>query len=111
MDIAVTIPKKEYNNDDLETEYLTKYNGYQFWTMSRIPRKLKEGDRVYFVRENRIESSMKVFYIKYDTIEICEVTRRAWTGKCILCLCDLRKENINLSVKGFQGFRYKWWEN
>jgi len=77
--------------------------------MNRIPKKLKELDRVYFVRENIIESSMEVFYIKYDSEDTCNVTNRIWHGKCTLCLNDLRKENLGIKVKGFQGFRYKWW--
>ena len=110
MDIVVTIPKKEYKNDDLETqELLTNHSSYQFWTMNRIPKKLKEGDRVYFVRENKIDSSMEVFNIEYDTENRCMVTGRLWRGKCTLCLCGLREENIDLNIKGFQGFRYKWW--
>lgn len=109
MDIVVTIPRKEYKNDDLETEYLIKHNAYQFWTMNRIPKKLKEGDRVYFVKDNKIESSMEVFNIEYDTENKCEVTGRTWKGKCTLCLCDLRKESIDFEIKGSQGFRYKWW--
>lgn len=111
MDIVVTIPKSEYKNDDLENEWLSlnREAGYQFWTMNRIPRKLKEGDRVYFVKNNEIESSMNVFNIDYNNSKKCEVTNRIWKGKCILCLNDFRYEKLDIEIKGFQGFRYKWW--
>lgn len=111
MDIVVTIPKSEYKNDDLETEFLKVNGGYQFWSMNRIPKKLNEGDRVYFVRENKIESSMKIFNIEYNSKNTCEVTGRTWSRACTLCLCDMKEENLNIQVKGFQGFRYKWWED
>lgn len=109
MDIVVTIPKSEYKNDNLETEYLKNNpDAYQFWTFKRFPTKLKVGDRVYFVKNNKIESSMRIIRIPEYTQEVCEVTGRVWEGKFVY-LNDLKKENINISVKGFQGFRYRWW--
>lgn len=111
MDIVVTIPKSEYKNDDLEARYFTKNAGsFQFWTMNRIPKNIKEGDRIYFVKNSKIESSMNIFTIGHNTHEKCEVTNRNWQGKCVLYLDDLRYEDIDMQVKGFQGFRYKWWE-
>jgi len=57
MDIVVTIPKSEYENDDRETKFLLDNpDAYQFWTLSKAPRLLHIGDRVYFVKNNRIES-------------------------------------------------------
>ena len=112
MDIVITIPKSEYKNDDKETEiYESNPELYeQFWTLSKIPQKLKANDRVYFVKYNRIESSMKVKRIELSSKTTCEVTGRTWSGQCQLFLNDLRKENLDIQVKGFQGFRYKWWE-
>jgi len=57
---------------------------------------------------------MSVFQIKHAEpckliIEDCYVTDRQWKGKCILYMNDLRDEKIDFEVKGFQGFRYKWW--
>jgi hypothetical protein len=61
------------------------------------------------VKRNKIESSMKVFDIKTDQIEHCDVTNRNWSGKCLVYFRELQEENINIETKGFQGFRYKWW--
>lgn len=109
MDIVVTIPKTEYANDDRETEYfLSDPDAYQFWVMKRIPKKLEVRDRVYFVRGNKIESSMQVYDIHFDVKTKCEVTGREWHG-CTLYMYDLKQENLEMEVKGFQGFRYKWW--
>lgn len=52
---------------------------------------------------------MNVFHIDYNKSRKCEVTNRIWKGKCILCLDDFRYEKLDIEVKGFQGFRYKWW--
>lgn len=108
MDIVVTIPKSEYKNDDLETKDMIENDLVQFWVMNREPKKLKRGDRVYFIKNSKIESSMKVIDIKINSQEYCITTGRSWGGNCILYLEDLRYES-GLESKGFQGFRYKWW--
>lgn len=116
-DIVVTIPKKEYKNDEIETKWFTKnVDSYQFWTLSRTPQRLEVGDRVYFVKNNKIESSMKVFQIEHAEpckmiTEGCYVTGRQWKGKCIIYMTDLQYENLDIKIKGFQGFRYKWWKD
>jgi hypothetical protein len=110
MDIVVTIPKTEYENDDKETRD-TLENGYQqFWTLSKRPKRLSIKDRVYFVKRNKIESSMRVLDIKHNSSMLCETTGRMWNGICQIVMDDLRTEQLDLSVKGFQGFRYRWWE-
>jgi hypothetical protein len=107
MDIVVTIPKSEYQNDAIETnDYLDNADMVQFWTLSRVPKRLQVGDRVYFIKNNRIESSMKVIDIVTDSSTKCETTGRTWAGKCQLFLDDLREENIPIQIKGFQGYRY-----
>lgn len=109
MDIVVTIPKSEYKNDDRETEFmLNNPDAHQFWTLNKIPKNLNIGDRVYFVKNNKVESSME-FYMDEVAENLCEVTGRTWKGYT-LYLNDLRDENFPFQVKGFQGFRYRWWE-
>lgn len=108
MDIVVTIPKSEYANDDLETKDMEERDLVQFWTLSKTPKQLQVGDRVYFVKNKRIESSMRVIEISKKGQEDCETTGRTWSGNCIIYMDDLRQENIE-EVRGFQGFRYKWW--
>ena len=112
IDIVVTIPKSEYKNDDLETEFfMSNKDAYQFWALSKVPKNLEIGDRVYFVKYNKIDSSMKIFDINFDSkiSEKCELTVRVWDVSCILYLNDLRDEKLGIKIKGFQGFRYKWW--
>ena len=108
MDIVVTIPKSEYDNDDKETEYLLNNpDAFQFWTLNKIPKDLNVGDRVYFVKNSKIDSSMNVFEIGFGT-EHCDVTDRDWFG-CILKLNDLEIYKDTIEIKGFQGYRYRWW--
>lgn len=111
IDIVVTIPKSEYKNDDKETKYFLKNqeDTCQFWTMNRVPKKLQLGDRIYFVKNNKIESSMRFIYDDRGSNH-CVVTNRDWYGYTIF-MDDLRYEDLPFEVKGFQGFRYKWWED
>ncbi|MDF2879990.1 MAG: hypothetical protein K0R54_547 [Clostridiaceae bacterium] len=108
MDIVVTIPKFEYENDIKENEDIVDKRYDAFWTLSKIPKNLNIGDRVYFVKNNQISSSMKVVEIKEDSTSLCETTNRVWSGKCQIIMDDFREESI-LDIKGFQSFRYKWW--
>jgi hypothetical protein len=109
MDIVVTIPKSEYKNDDKETEFFNDNpNSVQFWVLKRFPKNLNIGDRVYFIKNGIVESSMKVIKLETDAKQECDVTNRVWSGNCIY-MNDLKYENNPVKTKGFQGFRYKWW--
>lgn len=107
LDIIVTIPKSEYMNDDIETKHMEIDDSLvQFWTLSKVPKELKIGDRVYFIKKNKIESSMKVIDIQMNGESICQTTGRAWKGACQIYMDDLRYESFDFVVRGFQGFRY-----
>lgn len=108
MDIVITIPKSEYKNYDNEIKDVLLKGHDMFWTLARIPKRLSADNRVYFVKDGEIGSSMKVIEINRDTSSTCETTGRTWSGKCQIVMNDYRKEAIQ-NVKGFQGFRYKWW--
>lgn len=104
-DIIVTIPKSEYQNDEKEDKNILENDHNAFWTFSRTPKSLNIGDRVYFVKNNRIDSSMRVIDIQENSSMLCETTDRIWSGRCQLLLDDLRSEETQY-MKGFQGFRY-----
>ena len=108
MDIVVTIPKSEYKNDDAETELMQREGGCQFWCMKKMPTNLHIGDRVYFVRDGKVESSMRVIDIRKNGEQSCDTTFRQWRGHLIY-MNDLRQETLPFKIKGFQGFRYRWW--
>lgn len=107
LHIVVTIPKYEYENDDKETD-VYKQGGYElFWQLSKRPKRLNISDRVYFVKNGCIESSMRVIRIEEKATATCGVTNRTWSG-CLIFMDDLQQENIQ-NINGFRGFRYRWW--
>ena len=105
-DIIVTIPKSQYQNDDLETKDMIDNNKTQFWSMKRIPKDINIGSRIYFVKNGQIESSMRIFKIEKDKEETCSTTGRVWKGN-ILHMDDLKYLETPIPQKGFQGYRYK----
>lgn len=107
MDIVVTIPKSEYENDDRETAVYEQGGYEQFWQLRNRPKQLLVNDRVFFVKHNLVESSMRVVRIEVEASATCEVTNREWSG-CLIYLDDLCKEK-GPRVRGFQNFRYRWW--
>ena len=107
MDIVVTIPKSEYENDDMETGVFQQGGYEQFWQLSKCPKKLNIGDRVYFIKHGCVESSMKVTRIEKAAQTKCDVTGRVWSGVLIF-LSDLAYVD-GPEVRGFRGFRYRWW--
>jgi hypothetical protein len=111
MDIVVTIPMVEYDNNELEDKNIKDDNCQAFWSTSKTPKNLNINDRVYFVKAGKVYSSMRVIKILKDSNLKCSTTGRTWSGSCQLIMDDFREEKIDIKTKGFQGFRYKWWED
>ena len=104
MDIVVTIPRKEFGNIKKEDEWFKENpNSVWFWAISRKPKNLNKGDRVFFVENNQI-----THYGVFDDFiynPVCEVTGRVWFGLNML----FRKPAVDIKpmpYKGFRGFRY-----
>ncbi|GED14849.1 hypothetical protein [Aneurinibacillus migulanus] len=109
MDIVVAVPKSEYENFAKEVEEIKQDPELQkVWTLSRIPKELKLGSRMYFVYDGRVAYSVRVTNIKKDSAIKCETTGRTWGGRCQVFGDDLREEQ-GPEMRGFQGFRYRRW--
>lgn len=104
MDIVVTVPKKEMKNLKEEDTFAAGKNVYQYWSVSKRPKYLNVGDKVYFVEDGKI-SYYHIFLGFKDDIK-CEATGREWSG----CNLTLQYPEIKLKnpipMSGFQGFRY-----
>lgn len=107
-DIVVTIPIKEHQNWDQEIEKILA-GEMKVWSLCRKPSKLKNDERVYFVRDGKVVASMRVVEIKANSSIICSTTKRSWAGRYQLFLDQYQEEDIKIQVQGFQAFRYRWW--
>jgi len=107
MDIVVTIPKKEAANIEKEERWAeeNKYTTARcFWKVSGVPKKLKRGDRVYFVENGMITSYNEFMYCDWDLT--CDVTGREWPGLNLVMDIPAVILKKPVPMKGFRGFRY-----
>lgn len=107
MDIVVTVPKTQYEADNREIEKL-KQGAKATWGLSSIPSKLNMGDRVYFIREGRVHSSMRAESVLEGAQRVCEPEGEP-DGKYQVLMGDYQEEELNIEVKSHSGFRYRWW--
>ena len=108
MNIIVTIPKSELDSISKEDDWAQQNSGetiVQAWSVNRLPKNLKVGDKVYFIENGEI----KYYHIVIGTVEDgfeCEATGRVWEGNNILMSYPEVKLKKPIPMKGFQGFRY-----
>ena len=108
MNIIVTIPKSELDNIVAEDEWAAETPDAtitQAWSVHRMPKKLKVGDKVYFIENGEI----KYYHIVVGLVENgfeCEFSGRVWEGNNILMSYPEVKLKKPIPMKGFQGFRY-----
>lgn len=113
MDIVITIPRHEYKNIDKEIEWAKNLTQNQResstknWTLSKLPSKIKNGDRCYFIKNGKIEHYRNILgWDKYSGGFSCDVTGRSWYGSYLeLSVLPVYLKNP-VPMKGFQGFRY-----
>ncbi len=99
--------------------------GTAFWTMGRTPRTLKVHDWIWFVNREKVEYGVEIKKIERGPLPSIE---NAWgynppvpKNGCRLHFFDSKSAHTftypdeghdfpPIPSKGFQGFRYKWWE-
>ena len=106
MDVVVTVPKglwaewiAEGDLPGEEAEYAS-----HFWisTKSPLPR-IKRGERVYIVAHGKLRG--------YAPLEQIEPTcRLRQSSSCLLRHGGAVAVTIPEPIRGFQGWRYRWWE-
>ena len=90
MDIVVTLPKKYGYDHLLEKIYAANEGLVVWWNMSRIPKELKEGEKLFVVFDGKIEGYFEVFEIQETAIDLTTY-----------------QEIKSIKMKGFRGFRYR----
>lgn len=107
MDIVVTVPKSELKNVSREQKWAAEVGAKKtvcFWKVGREPKKLKPGDRVYFVHDGMIVNYNEFIGCDWDCH--CEVTHRDWPGLNLVMKNPETWLKHPVPMKGFQGFRY-----
>lgn len=105
MDIAVTVPKKEYENIEKENKFVEDNDDVvQYWSMKAKPKYFELGDKVYFVRGGHIIGYQECIDFVVDAK--CEVTDRTWEGFNLVLKCPMIELEKPIPMKGFQGYRY-----
>lgn len=109
MNIVVTIPKSrqaeiEEEESKLQARIAAGEEGLSyFWAMSRRPKELRVGDRMYFIWDGAMRAFHRV--IGFNENLKCETTGRQYRGCCVM-LDPRIHEIVPIPMKGFQGFRY-----
>ena len=106
MHIMVTVPKGEKANIAKEDLWAKKQKEtvLQYWKVSRPPKRLEAGDRVYFVEDGHIRYYHNFLGIVQDFK--CEVTGRFWPGTNLKMTYPETILERQVPMKGFRGFRY-----
>ena len=107
MDIIVTVPKSELKNIAEEREWAKtdQKSALKYWKVSRIPKHLKPGDRVYFLENGQVTCWQEFLGVDETEFE-CEVTERNWGEGTFLVLKHPVRKIRGPIMKGFRGFRY-----
>jgi hypothetical protein len=110
MNVVVTIPKDrladvEREEADIKQRMMSgESNVSYFWAMSRWPKKLSLGDRMYFVWDGAIRAYHYVTGFENDLT--CETTGRGYVSKCCVLLDPVIHEIVPIPMKGFRGYQY-----
>jgi hypothetical protein len=129
MDVVVTVPKDFYyeglrglaawiSEGDAAG---TPESGIQwYFTMGGHPPKIEPGERVYIVHNNKLRGYAPLFMIhryhdeddaagEFGDLDDCP-PRRKIPGFALVRKGGAVAVTIEEPIRGFQGFRYRWWD-
>lgn len=120
-DIVVCVPQTREGKANFYSKVADI--GYAFWTMGRTPKTLKRHDWIWFVNRKRVEYGVEIKEIERGPLEAIEdaygYNPPVPKNGCRLhffdsigaqCWTQDDSDFPYIPSKGFQGFRYKWWE-
>lgn len=105
-DVVVTVPKALWSEwleeGDLAGEPWSRDASYHFWIPQHSLPSIRPGDRVYVVAHGRLRGYSPLVRVE----RYCKLRpERA----CLMRLNDAEAMTIPETVRGFQGWRYRWW--
>jgi len=120
-DIVVTVPKRKIH--DLYMKFESPHRA--FWSMGRKPKRISRHDWIWFVCGGRLRGGLEIREVEdgpLDPLSDAEGHNPSVpAGGCRLQFYDSQSAKVlteigdekyfpSLRIKGFRGFRYKWWE-
>ena len=109
MDIIVTTPKSQMANAAKEAEDCKKAGGgYYFRRLNRYPKRLRLGDRVWYVEDGYIRGFAVAVRFISSNVEIeCDTTNAIYPpGTYVFMTAEFWKWIKPIPYRGFQGWRY-----
>jgi hypothetical protein len=114
MDIIVTTPKSERANAAAEArDCIAAGNGsgaeyFRRFASQAAPRKLRVGERVYYVEDGYVRGYAIVSRIEVRLVWLyCETSGRIWpAGFYVFMPASSWRWIAPIAMRGFQGFRY-----
>ncbi|MBP1047134.1 hypothetical protein I6N96_12705 [Enterococcus sp. BWM-S5] len=108
MEIVVTVPKREIDNFEKElVEIAADPELFKHFKLSKEPKKINVVEKIYFVVNGSVKYRANVYGFTKKGFT-CHSTGRQQRGKFVIC-DDFFEVEEKIEVRGFQGFRYKWW--
>lgn len=106
-DIVVTTPKSEVENAAREAAELIAAGGGRFFRALRSrPKRLEEGDRIFYVEDSFVRGCGTVDEIRTGG-DRCDLTDRYWDGAVAVYFSAMSWTWIRpIPMRGFQGWRY-----
>ena len=104
-DVVVTVPKLMWGDwieeGDLPGEEESDYV-FHFW-LRGVPPDMQAGDRVYIVAHGKLRGYAPLRRVEQS----CELR---FSRSCLVRNGDAVAVTIPEPVRGFQGWRYRWWK-
>ena len=104
-DVVVTVPKGMWDDwldeGDLPGDVWSGMRSH-FWIKGSLP-DMQPGDRVYIVAHNRLRGYAPLVKIE----QRCSMRPSV---SCLMRYGGAHACTISESIRGFQGWRYRWWE-
>ncbi|CEA05718.1 hypothetical protein BN1050_02616 [Metalysinibacillus saudimassiliensis] len=101
MNIVVTVPKSDTRRFEQDINNCHHFSSMFNWVLSKYPKKLKRGDKIYFVVNGLVAYSADFLYHERKYIYFNDERKLLYVMTCLN-----PTENPLEEMKGFQGFRY-----
>jgi hypothetical protein len=104
MDVVVTVPQSRWlewiEEGDLPDEPPSDYEFH--WMFGGPMPDIQPDERVYIVAFGRLRGYSPLYYVE----ESCQIDRRR---HCLVRLGGAEAVTIEEPIRGFRGWRYRWW--